>query len=47
LPLPADKLNWIQGQLVKAGKLAKPLDLAAVTAPEFRAKALKMVGTGH
>ena len=43
LPLPAEKLNWIQEQLVKAGKLKKPLDLAAVTAPEYREKALKMV----
>ena len=43
LPLPADKLNWIQEQLVKAGKLKKPLDLKTVTAPECREKALKMM----
>ena len=30
--------------MVKAGKLAKPLDLSAVSAPEYRAKALKLVG---
>jgi len=44
LPLPAEKLDWIQAQLVKAGKLAKPLDLKSVTAPEYRERALKLVG---
>jgi NitT/TauT family transport system substrate-binding protein len=43
LPLPAAKLNWIQDQLVKASKLKQPLDLGAVTAPEYREKALKIV----
>lgn len=47
LPLPADKLNWIQEQLVKAGKLKKTLDLSEVTAPEYREKALKMVNANH
>jgi hypothetical protein len=45
LPLPAEKLNWLQGQLVKAGKLKAPLDLKIVTAPEYRAKALKLSGS--
>lgn len=44
LPLPAEKFMWIQEQMVKAGKLAKPLDLNAVSAPEYREKALKLVG---
>ena len=44
LPLPAEKILWIQEQMVKAGKLTKPLDLAVVTAPEYREKALKLVG---
>ena len=44
LPLPAEKIKWIQDQMVKAGSMAKALDLGAVTAPEFRAKALKLVG---
>jgi NitT/TauT family transport system substrate-binding protein len=44
LPLPAEKIMWIQEQMVKAGNLAKPLDLNAVTAPEYREKALKLVG---
>jgi NitT/TauT family transport system substrate-binding protein len=45
LPLPAEKLDWLQQQLVKAGKLAKPLDLKTVTAPEYREKALKLSGS--
>ena len=44
LPIPAEKIQWIQEQMAKAGKLAKPLDLLAVSAPEYRAKALKLVG---
>ncbi len=45
LPLPAEKLNWLQAQLVKAGKLKAPLDLKTVTAPDVRAKALKLSGS--
>ena len=47
LPLPAEKIQWIQDQMVKAGSIPKVLDLAAVTAPEYREKALKLVSTGH
>jgi NitT/TauT family transport system substrate-binding protein len=47
LPLPAEKILWIQEQMVKAGKLAKPLDMTAITAPEYREKALKLVGMSH
>ncbi len=47
LPLPAEKLNWLQAQLVKANKLKAPLDLKTVTAPEFRERALKMVDSTH
>jgi NitT/TauT family transport system substrate-binding protein len=42
LPLPVEKLNWLQAQLVKAGKLKEPLDLKTVIAPEFRERALKL-----
>jgi NitT/TauT family transport system substrate-binding protein len=45
LPLPADKLDWIQAQLVKAGKLKAPLPLSAITAPDYREKALKLSGS--
>ncbi len=44
LPIPAEKIMWIQDQMAKAGGIAKVLDLAAVTAPEYREKALKKVG---
>lgn len=47
LPIPAEKIQWIQEQMVKAGKLAKPLDLPAVSAPEYREKALKLIGAGN
>jgi NitT/TauT family transport system substrate-binding protein len=45
LPLPVEKLNWLQEQLVKAGKLKESLDLKTVIAPEFRERALKMVNS--
>jgi NitT/TauT family transport system substrate-binding protein len=44
LPLPAEKIQWIQEQMVKAGNLTAPLDLKVVTAPEYREKALTLVG---
>jgi NitT/TauT family transport system substrate-binding protein len=44
LPLPADKLNWMQEQMVQAGKLKAMLPLDKITAPEYREKALKLVG---
>ena len=47
LPLPREKITWIQEQMVKSGKLAKPLDFATVTAPEYREKALKLVTASH
>jgi len=44
LPLPGEKIMWIQEQMVKAGSMTKVLDLSAVTAPEYRERALKKVG---
>jgi NitT/TauT family transport system substrate-binding protein len=44
LPLPAEKIQWIQEQMVKSGKLPEPLDIKVVTAPDYREKALKLVG---
>lgn len=44
LPLPTEKIQWIQEQMVKAGRLKAPLDLATVTAPEYRERALKVLG---
>ena len=47
LPLPAEKIMWIQEQMAKAGKMPKPLDLATVTAPDYREKALKLISAAH
>ena len=47
LPLPMDKFAWLQGELVKAGKIPAPLDLKTVIAPDIRDKALKMAGSTH
>jgi len=44
LPIPADKLEWMQEQMVKAGKLKAPLLLAQISAPEYREKAVQLVG---
>jgi len=44
LPIPTAKLEWMQQQLIKAGKLKAPLAMAKVTAPEYREKALKLIG---
>jgi NitT/TauT family transport system substrate-binding protein len=44
LPLDKNKLGWVQDQLVKAGKIAKPLPIEETIAPEYREKALKLAG---
>lgn len=44
LPIPKEKLEWLQDQLVQAGKLTKAIDLATVTAPEIRVRALERAG---
>jgi NitT/TauT family transport system substrate-binding protein len=44
LPIPAEKIQWIQDQMVKAGGLSKALDLKVVTAPEYRERALQVIG---
>jgi NitT/TauT family transport system substrate-binding protein len=44
LAIPADKLDWMQQQLIKAGKLKEPIPLAKITALDYREKALKLVG---
>jgi NitT/TauT family transport system substrate-binding protein len=37
--LPLDKLNWMQGELVKAGNLKMPVDLGKITDSDIRAEA--------
>jgi NitT/TauT family transport system substrate-binding protein len=41
VPLPIDKLNWMQNELVKGGNLKAPFDLTTMTAPDIRAEAAK------
>ena len=42
--LPLDKLAWMEGELVKAGNLKAPVDLAKITAPDIRDAAAKRAG---
>jgi len=42
--LPLDKLNWMQNELVKAGNLKAPIDLAKITDTGIRAEAAKRAG---
>jgi len=44
LPLDKAKFEWVQDQLIKAGKMGKPLPIDEVIAPEYREKALKLAG---
>jgi len=39
--LPLEKLNWMQNELVKAGNLKAPVDLARIIDAEIRAEAIK------
>ena len=39
--LPIDKLNWMQGELVKAGNLKTPIDLGKITDSDIRTEASK------
>jgi NitT/TauT family transport system substrate-binding protein len=42
--LPLDKLNWMRNELVKAGNLKTPIDLAKIIDTEIRAEATKRAG---
>jgi NitT/TauT family transport system substrate-binding protein len=41
IALPLDKLNWMQGELAKAGNLKTPVDLGKITDSNIRAEAAK------
>ncbi len=43
--LPLAKLGWMQQELIKAGNLKTPVDLAKITAPEVRDAAAKLAAT--
>jgi len=44
MPIAMDKLDWLQGELIKAGNLAQPYDLTRVVNTEVRAQALTRAG---
>jgi NitT/TauT family transport system substrate-binding protein len=47
VPLPLNKLEWLDNELVSVGNLAKPVDLAKVTDGKPREAALKLVAAMH
>jgi NitT/TauT family transport system substrate-binding protein len=44
MPLVMDKLEWLQGELVKAGNLSQPSDLARIVDADIRKEALARAG---
>lgn len=44
MPLPMEKLAWMQDQFVKLGTLPRPIDVDQMVDKEIRAKALQRVG---
>jgi NitT/TauT family transport system substrate-binding protein len=44
MPIVMDKLDWLQGELIKAGNLAQPYDLGRLVNADIRAEALKRAG---
>jgi NitT/TauT family transport system substrate-binding protein len=46
LPIPIDKLDFIQKMAVSVGTMAKPIDLTKVVDPSVREKALQLLA-GH
>ena len=48
VPIPMDKLAWMQGQLVKTGNVRQAMDLNKLVAPDVRAAALRLAdGSGR
>ena len=44
LPLPMDKLAWMQGQMVELGQIPKAGDLAKMVNTDIRAQAAERAG---
>ena len=44
VPIPMDKLAWMQEQLTKTGNVRQALDLAKLADPEIRTKGLALAG---
>jgi len=47
VPIPMDKFEWLNNQLVTVGSLAKPMDLSKVLDPKPRDDALKLIAQMH
>jgi NitT/TauT family transport system substrate-binding protein len=47
LPIPLDKFEWLNKQLVAVGNLQKPMDLSKVLDPKPREDALKLIAQMH
>jgi NitT/TauT family transport system substrate-binding protein len=47
VPIPYDKFEWLNNELVKVGSLSKPLDLAKVLDGKPREDALKLIAQMH
>jgi NitT/TauT family transport system substrate-binding protein len=44
LPIPVEKLAWMQDQLVKTGNLSKPVDIGRMVDKSVREQALAKLG---
>jgi NitT/TauT family transport system substrate-binding protein len=47
VPIPEDKFEWLNNELVTVGNLAKPVDLSKILDPKPREAALKLIAQMH
>jgi len=47
VPIPMDRFNWLNNELVKVGSLPKPMDLSKVLDDKPREAALKLIAQMH
>jgi NitT/TauT family transport system substrate-binding protein len=47
MPIPMDKFEWLNNELVTIGSLPKPMDLSTVLDPKPREDALKLIAQTH
>jgi hypothetical protein len=46
-PIPMDKFEWLNNELVTVGNLKQPVDLSKVLDPKPRENALKLIAQMH
>jgi NitT/TauT family transport system substrate-binding protein len=44
MPIPLDKLDWMQEQLIKVGNMTQPFATAKMVDPDIRTQALARAG---